>query len=121
MTDLDDRLLPKVKALIERLGKKVDFTISTKTGTVATGVVTETTETFQDVKVSPPIAVDIRFVDGVNIKVGDTILFLAAKDLAFVPDVDQKVTIDDVVFTILRNIKHYSGELIAVYELHVRQ
>lgn len=122
MTVLDDKMIPKIFAIIERYGKSVTFTVeAVQSYNPATGETTAATPVTHTRKVTPPTAYEQRFVDGETIRAGDMKVFVAAQGLAFVPALDQRVTIDSVAWRIMAVGPIYTGELVALYELQLRK
>ena len=122
MATLDTELRLVAQTLISDLGKLVDFSVpATKTYDPTTGIVTEGAITVHSVKVSPPERYEERFVDEDLIRARDLRISLAALGLAFTPDLAMLVTIDSIAFDIIHITPVYSGELIALYELQLRQ
>lgn len=122
MTDLDDKLIPRVKTIIEDLGKELTFTESTGgTYNPATGEVTGETNTDYAVKCSPPDQYEARFVNNDTIKVGDVRTFLPSQNLSFTPVRGMKVVFDSLSWKVLELRPIYSGDSIVVYELQLRQ
>ncbi len=122
MTQLDDQLLPEVKAIIDEFGKSVVFeelTLSEYDPT--TGAATEGGPNTYTVVVTPPDKVKQYLVNGETIQVGDSVIMMPAQDAEFTPVVDQAVTIDTVDFKVVKVEPIYSGDLIAVWTIFLRR
>lgn len=121
-TTLDIKLGPKVLSIIDRFGKYVvigqtpNETYDPDTGSVTAGVLVEYRQ-----KVSPPDDYNNKLVDGDLIKLGDSMVLLPAKDLAFVPKIGDSVTFDSLIWKMITVKPIYSGELVVVYELQLRR
>lgn len=121
MTDLDTRLIPKVLAIVNRLGKSVTFeTVSGGSYDPLTRVVTGGTMTPVVKKVTPPYEFKNYLIDGDNIRVGDLQIDLPASGLTFTPERGWIVVIDTVRYTVIKVSPVYTGEQIALYNLQLR-
>ena len=122
VTALDTKLRPKTVELIEKYGKSVTWTV-TSGGTYvpATGSTSGATSTPYTVKVTPPEPYTSKFIDGDTIRVGDALIYLAAQDLAFTPAENQHVTVDGVVWVVVRVNAIYSGDLVCLWEAGLRR
>lgn len=120
MTRLDDKLVPRALALIEKHGKVGSFRISSKVYNEATGKVVETVTNVSR-KVSPPYEFDKRLVNGDTIKATDLKVIVAASGLSFTPSIGNQLTLDGTSYHVLNVSPHYTGELIAAYTLHLRK
>ena len=122
MTVLDDRLVPKTKEILHRLGKSMDLSVVTTPGTYNDdGSITGEVEATQTVTGSPPIEYSSRLIDGDVIKLGDVQVFLAALGLTLTPAESMKVTFDGEDWKAVTVKKIYSGDLIALWELQLRR
>lgn len=121
-TELDIELLPDVFDIIQELGKTVTFwvypeaTFDPITGTRSSGDAIQYHK-----KVYPPDDVNLRYVDGDLIKVGDMVTGVAAKDIEFIPSRGMRVTIDDSIWVIHHVSPIRSGEWIVLYGLYLRR
>lgn len=121
-TSLDDKLVPKALTLVNKFGKDVVFVVlETEEYDPETGKVTEGGETSETQKVSPPAKYDRRYINDDTIQEGDTIIGLPAKNLTFTPKNGMVVKFDDTTWRIVSMNPLYTGELIALYELQLRQ
>lgn len=121
MTVLDDRLVPKTKEILDRLGKSMDLAVKDEGTYNANGSVTGQTESTQTVTASPPIEYTSRLIDGDVIKLGDVQVFVAALGLTLTPAEKMKVTFDGEDWRAVTVKKIYSGDLIALWELQLRR
>jgi len=121
-TELDIELIDDVYDLINELGKTVTFwvygseTYDPTTGKQSTGDATQYNK-----KVIPPYEVELKYVDGDFIRIGDMISGVPAKDIQFTPERGIKVTIDSAVWEIKRVSPIYSGERICLYLFQLRK
>lgn len=122
MTVLDDKFVPKALAMVAEFGKTVTFTVKSLTPyNPLTGGVGEGIPITHSVKVSPPDQYDKRLVDGDIVKQADLKVLLPPTTL-FTPAVDSTfVDIDGSEFRVIGVKPVYSGELIAIFELQLRQ
>jgi len=121
LTRLDDKLLPKVLAIIEDLGKVLTFTTEDCTTINPTTGVKTTTETTVDRKGSPPDRYEIKLIDDKRILADDLVTIVAGSGLTFTPENDMKVTFDSKVFKTKNVRPMYSGESIAAFEIGLRR
>lgn len=121
-TELDEELLDDVYDLIDELGKTVTFwlygavTYDPTTGKETTGDATQYNK-----KVIPPYEVELKYVNGDIIKIGDLLSGVPAKNIQFTPERGIKVTIDSAVWEIQRVSPIYSGERICLYLFQLRK
>ncbi len=121
-TTLDDKLVPKTLAIINKFGRDMDFTLPLASSyDPATGTGTESIVTTYIVKASPPIDFEQRYIDGDSVRRGDVRIILAAKGLPFIPVPDMKIKFDNIDFSTIAVLPIYSGELIAAYDLQARK
>ena len=59
-------------------------------------------------------------IDGTTVRTGDTNAFIQGQELAFSPNISDSLILDGFVFTVVGFSPLYSGNLIAVYDLHLR-
>ncbi len=108
--------------LIAKFGKGVTYTsVSDGTYSPDTGSVTPS-ETPSSIKAL--ISAYDKHGDGFAsgaVRESDRKVMFAASGLTFTPKQGDKVTIDSDVFTVLDVKQIYSGELVAIYELHGRK
>ena len=120
---LDSTFVPLAESLINEFGKVVIFTSKPKTGEFdrKTGkLVAPTFETYT-AKIAPPENYTHSFIDGDLIRVGDQKTIVSNQGNSFVPDVGWAITLDSTVWKIVKTNALYSGELIAAWELQLRQ
>lgn len=72
-------------------------------------------------KSSPPMAYAKKYIDGQSVHEGDMMTMVAASGLTFDPATGMQVLFDGTKWNIVRVSPIYSGDLIAVYELQLRQ
>lgn len=121
-TALDDKLVPKTLAIINKVGRNMDFTLPLASSyDPATGTGTESINTTYTVKASPPIDFEQRYIDGDSVRRGDVRIILAASGLPFTPVPDMKIKFDNIDFSTIAVLPIYSGELIAAYDLQARK
>lgn len=101
-TALDDRLIPKVLTIIERLGTEVTIN-----------------DTYA-VKSTPPYPYSRAFVNGDTIRAEDVLVYLAAQDIPVMPDRGQRVTFDGTNWTVVEVRKILSGQYVVLYALQLR-
>ena len=121
-TALDVSISPKVLAIIERLGKTavfMNFTEEVYDPTVGERIQGNATE--YSLKVIPPYEYALKYIDGDIVKVGDMQTGVPASGLEFTPRQGMKVTVDEIVWQIVRTNPIYSGERIALYMLQLRK
>ena len=122
MTALDVRLIPKVLEIVERLGKRVTFTVAPPAAyNPDTGEAAQVAAATYSKKVSPPDLYHESLVNGDNIRKGDVRVWLPAGGLEFTPVINASVTIDGTVWTVMDVQPVYSGEKIAIYGLQLRK
>ena len=107
--------------LIAKYGKVATFTERTsETYDPATGSVSGG-ETPHVWNISPPAPFDRRLVDGDTVQIGDLRADTPALGIPFTPVRGQKVTFDSEDWTIVDFSLVMSGELPAMYSLHMRR
>jgi len=105
-TELDKELVPEVYTLIDELGEAVIFE-------VADGLL-------YSLKITPPEPFQDSFIDNDVIREGDLTTYVAAKDIPFTPAPGIKMTLESKDYTVIKVSPIYTGELIALYTLHLR-
>lgn len=119
MTALDDRLVPRVKALIERFGKLLTFTIEETSFDAAAGATVVNDRRLESVRCSPPAQFMIEAAGG-TAKLSESLeTYLPAQGLSFEPKVGMVVSFDGRDRKVLGVGKVYTGEAIAVFRLEV--
>lgn len=122
MTSLDDRLVPRAKALLLKYGRDAVFSVpasltpNPSSGTVTEGVVTTYTR-----KVTPTEGWNPRFVPREIWEEGDQFRYVAAKDIGFLPVPGMKVELGAEVWRIEGVSPVETGELVALYGLHLKR
>lgn len=116
-TALDNKLVPKALALINKFGLDATFVNITvgPTFVPGSGTVTKTTANVVR-KVSPP-AEKRRYGEAGVIRKEATVIYVAASGLTFTPTKGNRVTVGTITYTIEEANPYYSGEQIAVWEL----
>lgn len=121
---LDTEMRDVAVELIDEFGKAITVIRESQTYDPATGQ-TVTTSTEVPVNAAPPRDFTLARIDGTLIQQGDTVVQVAAKGLDLgTPDAPQatdKVEIDGTRWGIVQIGKVYSGDLIALYALHLRR
>jgi hypothetical protein len=121
-TELDEELLDDVYDIIAELGKTVTFWLygsdsyNPATGKQSTGDATQ-----YNLKVIPPYEVELKYVDGDLVRIGDLVSGVPAKNIQFIPERGIKVTIDSAIWEIMRVTPIYSGEWICLYIFQLRK
>jgi hypothetical protein len=117
-TPLDERLVPLVQNLLDRLGK--DGTITEETGGYdpATGTIGGDTNV-EPGKFTPPMPWEKFFDAGDNRRRGMLRTFVAAKDLIFAPADGMILTLDAIKYRIVSVEPVHSGERVVLYGLVV--
>ena len=121
-TALDISLSPKVLDIIDRLGKTVvfhNYTEEVYDPTVGERIQGNSTD--YSLKVIPPYEYALKYIDGDIIKIGDMQTGVPSSGLEFEPRQGMKVTIDEIVWQVIRTKPIYSGERIALYMLQLRK
>ena len=121
-TSLDKTLVPVVLAIINKVGRDMDFTFPRASSyNPVDGVGSEAIRKTLTVKASPPIDFEQRYIDGDSVRRGDVRIFLAASGLAFTPERDMLVKFDNEEFKTVAVLPLHSGEQIAAFELQMRR
>lgn len=121
-TELDTDLLEAVEDIIDELGKTVSFWVyGSASYDVATGKQTTGDATEYEKKVIPPYEMELRYVDGDVVKIGDVMTGVPAKDIEFTPEKGMSVTIGSDIWVITRVSPIYSGEMICLYLMQLRK
>lgn len=119
-TVLDARLVPRIAALIDRLGVPAVFTAQDDNFDPSTGGTAPSGAVEHTVKATPPDAYKSHLVDGDVIKRGDARIYIAGKDLPFTPDRGMKVVVAQKTWRIVEANPVLSGNEAPAYELHLR-
>ncbi len=120
MTELDDRLLPRVAALLSRRGKTMAYTQITRTRDSGTGETT-TVEVTHSVLGTPPAKYSIGWRSGDGVKLGDVRTSLAGQGLLFTPNAGDTVAFDGTTWRIITVHPVYSGESTVLWTLQLRR
>lgn len=121
MTRIDDRLRPRVAALVAKYGRQVTYVSKTPGYTPDTSTGAPTATNSKTVFVTPPDKYSLYLTDDVYIKKGDCRVFLPDYNLGFVPNEgDQIQGMDGRNWTVLNPKQHSTGEQAGLWELHLR-
>jgi hypothetical protein len=121
VTDLDDKLIPKVLALVNKFGRVATFYEVTKTADDEAGTVTKSAPILHKRKVTPRAEYDLAFINGDTIRAGDMSVILPASGLRFTPVEAMKVEIGDDAWKIVSLRPLDTGEKTAAYKLQLRK
>ena len=122
MTSLDDKLVPKVYALLEKLGKRVQFeSVSAGTYDPATRTTTNKSVLTFTRKVTPPSSFEDKLVNGDTIRATDLKVYTAAQGIPRVPKNVDQVTVDGITYKITVVKPIYSGEQVCLYMMGLRK
>ena len=103
------RMVDAADRLITKFGVTATFVVD---GTVTTnpqaGTVSHGTQTSPTATVSFPTRFETRYVNGSTIQEQDMMIMLAAKNLSFIPFLDQSVTIYSVGY-VIKHLEKLSG------------
>lgn len=125
MTDLDDRIVPKVAEIVAKYGKTLTFynnAGNTASYDPATGVTTEPTEATETAKATPPEPIIRRNEDGSTSSTGEMQTYLPAQglDATFFGQsfgIGSRVDFDSTSWSVKQYDPIYSGDQIACYRL----
>lgn len=124
-TQLDKRLVDRVLAVVDRLGKTVGFHIEPDK---EWNVDLQRVETSGEVsvvtkRVTPPEPFKMSEIDGDLVQVGDMRIFLPAKGLTFTPKANMKVELPGNEFWFITGHigRIFTGEKLALYDLGLRR
>ncbi len=120
-TALDLELLPAVEELIDEVGILVTITEDDQTYDAATGDVSGTPTAHANVKASPVLDYELRFIDGDVIRHGDARIYLAGKDLGFTPKAGFTVAAGGKTWKVVTVGNLMSGDQTAAWELQLRR
>ena len=117
-----DRLVPRIKTLVDRVGKTVTFKIpASESYDPTTLAVTETSVSDVAAVVTPPESYSSHFIDGDVIRIGDMHFSLPASGLTFTPAEGQRVVIGSDTWHVVQVVAEYTGELVGYYDIQVRK
>ena len=121
-TEYDLEIFEAIEEILEEIYKTVTFWVyPNKAYDPSTGKTTQGDATQHSKKVIPPYAIDLKYVDGDVIKVGDLLTGVPAEGIEFTPARSMKVTIDSNIWTIERVQPLYASEQIVLYLLQLRK
>jgi len=120
-TLLDNKILPKVLAAINKVGTNATFKETTKTYDPTTGATSESVTTNHTIKIVPPAPLNIQLVNGEVYKEGDMVTYIAGSGAVVIPINGMEVTFDSMKFQIVTANPLYSGDDIAAWELVLRR
>lgn len=120
-TALDNKILPKVLEVINRVGVNVTLKTATKTYNPTTRVTTESNVSNVVVKASPPTPATKEMMPGETYVVGDQVIYIAGKGATATPVLGMEVTSKSQVFQIVALNPLYSGDDIAAWECFIRR
>lgn len=122
MTELDDRLVPRVKELVERYGAPAAFRVpGSKEYDPDAGQTVEADAQDVQARITPPEPYRHGFVRDDLVKEGDLKTYVAASGLGFTPTSGMKVTFGGVAWRAEHVSAIYTGEQVALYELLLRR
>lgn len=120
MTLLDEKILPKVKEVLETYGIDVTLISYTRVHTEFTNEVVETpVET--TIRTSPPYNVDAQLVSLGTYQVGDLTFIMAGQDAPIVPTTSMRIMYDGRPWTIIAVTPYVTGEQVAAWEIVARK
>lgn len=121
MATLDAELRQVALDLIDELGKTVQFRTVLASYEPTTGLTTESSEVFVDVKATPPAPKRLFLQDDDILVHGDLYFYIAAQGLTFTPYNGQIIKIESETMRIVSVDPIYSGEQVCIYGLRVTQ
>lgn len=123
MTALDNKFRPLATKLIAKYGKSVTHTsVSAGTYNTATGEAanTDSASTIKSIIEDYGSLKDSSGFESGHILAGDKKFTIAAQSFTTAPKEADKITVDGVVYSVVRVIETWSGEQIAAYEIQGR-
>lgn len=117
---LDSVMVPLAKQLIGDFGKTVTYKVRTNSFDVDSGKTTFT-ETESSAVIAPPEPYKQNRIDGTVVQQGDVMTSIAQSAISFVPKISDRVLLNSVDWEVVGVNPVYSGELVAMYELQLRQ
>lgn len=117
---LDSVMVPLANALIGDFGKTVSYKQRASSYDAASGKTTFT-ETVTSAIIAPPEPYKQSRVDGSVVQMGDVMTAIAGSAISFVPEISDRVLLNDVDWQVVGVNPVFSGELVAMYELQLRQ
>lgn len=125
-TPLDISLVPKIKALIDKLGISSTYRVEAEDApydpaSFDPDTADHSTSTVDTVIVSTPIlAYESADIDGTVIQVSDAYVFIYDSEV-FTPAVDDSFIIAGQTWRVMNTEAFYTGELIAAWKLQLRK
>jgi hypothetical protein len=118
-TALDSRLVPRVLAIIDRVGTNATFKVI-NSGPTYSHSSRQVTQGTTDVvrKVSPPMARKFYGESDVT-RMEETVIYVAASGLSFTPIRGQQVEVASTKYRIENVVELRSGDDVAAYELGI--
>lgn len=122
-TELDLKLVPKAKELLDRFGMTVTYTeVDSGSYDPSTGQTSGGSNTDHEIKIAPPFPVRADLVDGEVYQFGDQLTYLADDELEFEPTAgEDRVLIGGETLLVIGARPIRSGDDIAVWELQLRK
>jgi len=117
---LDAEMRDLAVELIDEYGKAITVVRESTSFDPATGETTTTT-TDHLVNSAPPEDFAFSRIDGTLIQQGDTVVQVQAKSLTITPLDSDKIKIDGDNWNVVQVGKVYSGELVALFVVHLRR
>ena len=117
-TELDTKIVPKVLAVIARVGIPATWTPSpTRVLNRTTRAVVETPATPVSVTVTPPAPITARKATALGVVAHAMEVLCAGSGLSFTPEDDQVVTLLGRTYKVVRADPLYSGTQIAAWDV----
>lgn len=117
---LDSVMVPLANQLIGDFGKTVSYKQRASSYDPSTGK-TSFTETETSAIIAPPEPYKQNRIDGTVIQQGDVMTSIAGSSISFVPEISDRVLMNGVDWQVVGVNPVFSGELVALYELQLRQ
>lgn len=116
MSELDDKIVPKVLEVVTRFGKDISVTIpgTRVMDTANQAVIKQSGDALQTVRVTPP---RFRRVADSEPEAVEAEFLIPASGLTFTPELSQKYTIDGSEFIAHSVRKIYSGNEVAAWKI----
>jgi hypothetical protein len=113
-------MVPLANQLIGDFGKTVTYKQRASSFDPSTGK-TSFTETASSAIIAPPEPYKQNRIDGSTIQNGDAMTSVAGSAISFVPEIGDRVLMNGVDWNVVAVNPVFSGELVAMYELQLRQ
>ena len=121
-TDLDDKLVPKALALLNKFGRCGVFHAPTSYNyDPDTGRNQKVSVIQYERKVAPIMGFDQKYIDGDVILASDGRTFVADSGLGFTPEPGHRLSVDSETWRIIAVKPLRSGVQVAAWELHLRK